>query len=65
MEHSRVSTSLLQRRLHVGYPRAARLIDMLEEEGVVSAAESGQSRQVLVADRPDDDPFDEEDDYGG
>ncbi len=64
MQHSRVSTSLLQRRLHVGYPRAARLIDMLEEEGVVGAAESGQSRQVLVADVPDDDPFDEEDDYG-
>jgi S-DNA-T family DNA segregation ATPase FtsK/SpoIIIE len=50
-EHSRVSTSLLQRRLHIGYPRAARLIDMLEEEGVVGPSESGQSRQVLVAER--------------
>ena len=47
-QHSRVSTSLLQRRLHVGYPRAARLIDLLEEQGIVGAAESGQSRQVLV-----------------
>ena len=46
-QHSRVSTSLLQRRLHIGYPRAARLIDMLEENGVVAAAEGGQSRQVL------------------
>jgi S-DNA-T family DNA segregation ATPase FtsK/SpoIIIE len=46
-QHSRVSTSLLQRRLHIGYPRAARLIDMLEENGVVAEAESGQSRQVL------------------
>jgi len=54
-QHSRVSTSLLQRRLHVGYPRAARLIDLLEQEGIVSAAESGQSRQVLVAERDDDD----------
>jgi len=45
--HSRVSTSMLQRRLHIGYPRAARLIDMLEENGVVSAAEGGQSREVL------------------
>ncbi len=53
-QHSRVSTSLLQRRLHIGYPRAARLIDLLEEEGVVGAAESGQSRQVLVADAEDD-----------
>ena len=54
MQHSRISTSLLQRRLHIGYPRAARLIDMLEEEGVVSEAEAGQSRQVLVADDTDD-----------
>jgi S-DNA-T family DNA segregation ATPase FtsK/SpoIIIE len=46
-QHSRVSTSLLQRRLHIGYPRAARLIDMLEENGVVASAESGQSREVL------------------
>jgi DNA segregation ATPase FtsK/SpoIIIE-like protein len=46
-QHSRVSTSLLQRRLHIGYPRAARLIDMLEENGVVAAAEGGQSREVL------------------
>jgi len=47
-EHSRISTSLLQRRLHVGYPRAARLLDMLEQEGVISAAEGGQSRRVLA-----------------
>jgi len=60
MQHSRISTSLLQRRLHVGYPRAARLVDMLEEEGVVSASESGQSRQVLVADEPEA-GFDEDD----
>jgi S-DNA-T family DNA segregation ATPase FtsK/SpoIIIE len=47
-EHSRISTSLLQRRLHIGYPRAARLIDQLEAEGVVNAAEGGQSRRVLT-----------------
>jgi S-DNA-T family DNA segregation ATPase FtsK/SpoIIIE len=46
-EHSRISTSLLQRRLHVGYPRAARLIDQLEAEGVIDTAEGGQSRRVL------------------
>jgi S-DNA-T family DNA segregation ATPase FtsK/SpoIIIE len=49
MQHSRVSTSLLQRRLHIGYPRAARLIDMLEDEGIVGHAEGGQSRTVLVS----------------
>jgi len=53
LQHSRISTSLLQRRLHIGYPRAARLVDMLEDQGVVSAAEAGQSRQVLIADTPD------------
>lgn len=46
-QHSRISTSLLQRRLHVGYPRAARLVDMLEDHGIVSASEGGQSRIVL------------------
>ncbi len=49
LQHTRVSTSLLQRRLHIGYPRAARLIDLLEEEGIVGPAEGGQSRQVIVA----------------
>ncbi|MGD0205706.1 MAG: DNA translocase FtsK, partial [Dehalococcoidia bacterium] len=46
-EHTRISTSLLQRRLHIGYPRAARLIDQLGAEGVIEAAEGGQSRRVL------------------
>ena len=48
-EHSRVSASLLQRRLRIGYPRAARLIDTLEAEGVIGAAIGGQSREVLAA----------------
>jgi S-DNA-T family DNA segregation ATPase FtsK/SpoIIIE len=46
-EHNRISTSLLQRRLRIGYPRAARLMDMLEEQGVVGGAEGGGSREVL------------------
>ena len=33
-EHAHISTSYLQRRLHIGYPRAARLMEQLEEEGV-------------------------------
>jgi S-DNA-T family DNA segregation ATPase FtsK/SpoIIIE len=49
-EHSRISASLLQRRLRIGYPRAARLMDELEEAGVVGAAEGGQSREVIGAD---------------
>jgi len=46
-DHTRVSTSMLQRRLRIGYPRAARLIDTLEDEGVIGSAEDGQSRVVL------------------
>jgi S-DNA-T family DNA segregation ATPase FtsK/SpoIIIE len=45
-EHNRISTSLLQRRLRIGYPRAARLMDMLEEQGVVGPNEGGGSRVV-------------------
>ncbi|HZP25830.1 MAG TPA: DNA translocase FtsK [Dehalococcoidia bacterium] len=60
-QHSRISTSLLQRRLHVGYPRAANLIDSLEREGVVGPPEGGGgSRQVLISSEDDDelDPLD-------
>ena len=41
-ESSHVSTSLLQRRLHIGYPRAARLMEQLEEEGLVESREYGR-----------------------
>jgi DNA segregation ATPase FtsK/SpoIIIE, S-DNA-T family len=39
---------MLQRRLRIGYPRAARLLDMLEAEQVVGAEEGLGSREVLV-----------------
>ena len=42
------SASFLQRRLRIGYPRAARLMDELEERGVVGPAEAGRSRKVLI-----------------
>ncbi len=43
-----LSTSLLQRRLRIGYPRAARLMDELEEKGIVGPGEPGKPRQVLA-----------------
>jgi S-DNA-T family DNA segregation ATPase FtsK/SpoIIIE len=45
----RASTSLLQRRLRIGYGRAARLVDMLEERGVVGPADGSKPRQVIGA----------------
>jgi len=42
-----LSVSLLQRRLRIGYPRAARLMDELEDEGVVGSGEPGKPRPVL------------------
>jgi len=61
----RASASLLQRKLRIGYPRAARLIDELEEAGVVGPnMGAGREREVLIP--PDDDadedgePYNEE-----
>ncbi|MFL5624092.1 MAG: DNA translocase FtsK, partial [Ktedonobacteraceae bacterium] len=49
-EYERASISLLQRRLRIGYSRAARLIDLLEERGIIGSSESGgRSREVLDA----------------
>jgi S-DNA-T family DNA segregation ATPase FtsK/SpoIIIE len=50
----KASTSLLQRRLRVGYPRAARLMDELEELGIVGRAQGGgRAREVLISEEHD------------
>ncbi len=48
-QYKRASASFLQRRMRIGYPRAARLIEQLEELGVVGPAQDGgRSREVLI-----------------
>ncbi len=57
-QSQRASVSLLQRRLRIGYPRAARLLDQLEEMGVVGPSQGGgKEREVLVA---EEDPHQED-----
>lgn len=48
VEAQNVSTSFLQRKLRVGYSRAARLIDQMEERGIISKMDSTGKRQVLI-----------------
>jgi len=48
IEARKASASLLQRRLRVGYARAARLIDMLEERGVVGPGEGAKPREIII-----------------
>ncbi|MFY9268430.1 MAG: DNA translocase FtsK [Candidatus Manganitrophaceae bacterium] len=42
------SASFIQRRMRVGYPRAARMIEMMEEDGVIGPAVGGKPREILV-----------------
>jgi len=49
-KNGKASISFLQRRLKIGYPRAARLLDQLEREGIIDATEDGGGRFRRVAD---------------
>jgi len=58
-EAGRASTSYLQRKLKIGYSRAARLMDVLEAKGVIGPADGSKPREVLTTlshEVPEDDP---------
>ena len=59
VESGKASTSLLQRRLKIGYSRAARIIDLLEEQGVIGPGDGAKPREVLL------DRFEQEEDVAG
>jgi S-DNA-T family DNA segregation ATPase FtsK/SpoIIIE len=49
VDSGKASTSLLQRRLRIGYARAARIIEQMEEQGVIGAADGSRPREVLIS----------------
>ncbi len=48
MESGKASATLLQRRLRIGYARAARLLDILEEKGIVGPGEGAKPREIYA-----------------
>src|SRR6185295_9984644 len=54
LEAGKASTSYLQRKLGIGYARAARLMDILEERGVIGPADGAKPRDVIGAGNADD-----------
>ncbi len=47
LDYDKVSSALLQRRLKIGYARAARLLDLLEQKGIIGPADGSKPRDVL------------------
>lgn len=66
VENGKASTSLLQRRLRIGYGRAARIMEEMEEQGIIGPADGSRPREVLISSMADLDSGDdaETDEYG-
>jgi len=63
IEAKKASASLLQRRLRLGYARAARLLDMLEKKGVVGPADGAKPREVYITDKQEEEELLKEDEW--
>ena len=48
IDEKKISTSLIQRRLHLGYGRAAKLLDMMEARGIIGPLDGQKPREVLI-----------------
>ena len=57
VEQGSASTSLLQRKFHIGYNRAARLIDAMEENGYITEQNGSKARDVLLTSETLDEIF--------
>jgi S-DNA-T family DNA segregation ATPase FtsK/SpoIIIE len=57
LETGQASVSILQRRLGLGYTRAARLIDAMEQEGIVGPYRGSKPREILIKNREIDEPY--------
>ena len=58
IQYQKASASLLQRRLQIGYARAARILDILEEDGVIGAQDGSRPREVMFAQGQPEEPMD-------
>lgn len=52
LDTGQASTSLLQRRLRLGYGRAARILDLMEQEGIVGPPQGSRPREILITREP-------------
>ena len=63
IETQKASASLIQRRFKVGYNRAARIIDLLEERGIIGPQNGSKPREVLIKKEGETDDYPEEEEY--